>query len=232
VRITLKHRFDFGHDRDLVGDDLRRPEAWDALRTRTTGAFALPDDRAEWERVADEHSEIAERARWIHAWLREHQAGSLASYGVGAAVLELWLMRIDPGMDLAVTEYASATVERLRRVFPEASVLEHDLLRGAPVGAEVHLFHRIDTELDNSNWKAVFERFAEERVLFLTQPASGRLLFAELRKSIVTRHTTEAGFVRNRAALEALWSETHVATGPFPVGDILAWALEPRSDAR
>jgi hypothetical protein len=229
VRITLKHRFDFGRDRELVGDDLRRPEAWDALRTRTTGAFALPDDRAEWERVADEHVEIAERARWIHAWMREQGASSLASYGVGAAALELWLVRTDPDLDLVVTEYASATVERLRHIFPEASVLEHNLLRDAPVAADVHLFHRIDTELDNSDWKAVFERFADQRVLFLTQPASGRLLFAELRKSLVNRRATEAGFVRNRAALEALWSETHTATAPFAGGDLLAWALQPRN---
>ena len=67
---------------------------------------------------------------------------------------------------------------------------------------------------------------------FLTQPASARLLFAELRKSLVNRRATEAGFVRNRAALEALWSETHVAAAPFVGGDLLAWALEPRTDAR
>lgn len=228
MRITLKHRFDFGSDRELVGDDLRRPEAWDALRTRTTGAFALPDSRVEWERVADEHTEIAERARSIHAWLKAHGGGSLASYGVGAAVLELWLTRIDPSLDLAVTEYASATVDRLRRIFPEARVLEHDLLRDEPVEAHVHLFHRIDTELDNSTWKAVFERFADQRVLFLTQPASARLLFAELRKNLVHRRATKAGFVRNRAALEALWSDTHTATAPFGGGDVVAWALEPR----
>lgn len=231
MRVTLKHRFDFGRDRELVGDDLRRPEAWDALRTRTTGAFGLPDDRADWERMADEHVEIAERARWIHAWSREHEASSLASYGVGAAVLELWLARTDPDLDLVVTEYASATVERLLGLFPEASVLEHDLLHDPPVAADVHLFHRIDTEFDNGDWKAVFGRFADQRVLFLTQPASGRQLFAELRKGLADRRATEAGFVRNRAALEALWSETHAATAA-PVGDLVAWALEPRDDGR
>ena len=228
MRVTLKHRFDFGADRDLVGADLRRPEAWDALRTRTTGAFALPDDRAEWERVADQNAEIEERARWIDTFLRQHGAGSLVSYGVGAGILELWVLRTNPHLDLVVTEYASATVERLKRIFPEARVLEHDLLRDAPVPADVHLFHRIDTELDNSDWKRVFRRFADQRVLFLTQPASARLLFAELRKNVVNRRSTQAGFVRNRAALEALWSETHTATSR-PVGNLVAWVLEPRA---
>ena len=31
MRITLRHHFDFGADRPVVGDDLVRPEAWDAL---------------------------------------------------------------------------------------------------------------------------------------------------------------------------------------------------------
>ena len=131
-----------------------------------------------------------------------------------------------------MTEYASATVERLKRIFPEASVLERDLIRDDPVAADVHLFHRIDTELGNSDWKAVFERFADQRVLFLTQPASARLLFAELRKNLVNRRTTEAGFVRNRAALEALWSETHCCRTVVAVGDLLAWTLEPWVDSR
>jgi hypothetical protein len=226
VRVTLKHRFDFGRDRELVGEDLRRPEAWDALRTRTTGAFALPDDRDEWERIADEHIEIADRARWISAWLSDHGATSLASYGVGAAVLELWLVRTKPGLELSVTEYGNATVERLERILPEARVRAHNLRRDPPVAADVHLFHRIDTEFDNSDWEAVFHRFADERVLFLTQPASARLLFAELRKGIINRHATDAGYVRNRAALEALWSDTHTATAAA-VGDLSAWTLEP-----
>jgi len=230
VRITLKHRFDFGVDSEVVGDDLRKPDAWDALRTQTTGAFALPGDRAEWERLADERPDLAERARWIHAWLEQHGSGSLASYGVGVAALELWLVRIKPDVDLVATEYAGATVDRLARVFPEARVLKHDLLHDAPVAADVHLFHRVDTELDQSAWRAVFERFADQRVLFLTQPASGRQLFAEWRRNLVNRHGTDAGFVRNRAALEALWSETHRASATT-VGDVVAWALEPRPRA-
>jgi hypothetical protein len=163
--------------------------------------------------------------------LRDRRARSLVSYGVDTAVLELWLARTDPGVDLTVTEYASATVERLTRIFPEATVLEHDLLQDAPVEADVHLFHRIDTEFDNSDWRAVFQRFADQRVLVLTQAASGRLLFAELRKSLVHRRATEAGFVRNRAALGSLWSETHAASAA-PVAGLVAWTLEPRSDGR
>ena len=86
IKLTVRHVYDFGADRELVGDDLVRPEAWDALRVRTDGPFSMARDRAELERVRDEHPEIGERARVIDRLLRERGASSLASYGVGGAV--------------------------------------------------------------------------------------------------------------------------------------------------
>jgi hypothetical protein len=51
--ITVAHRYDFGADAALVGDDLDRPEAWDVLCTRTTGPFALPATEADLRKTAD-----------------------------------------------------------------------------------------------------------------------------------------------------------------------------------
>src|SRR5437762_1389255 len=51
MRITMRHYFDFGSERALVGDDLARPEAWDALRVRSGGPFAMPESRVELDRV-------------------------------------------------------------------------------------------------------------------------------------------------------------------------------------
>ena len=48
MRITMRHHFDFGADRGLVGDDLVRPGAWDALRTQTTGRSRRLVPRASW----------------------------------------------------------------------------------------------------------------------------------------------------------------------------------------
>ena len=71
MRITMRHYFDFGSERAIVGDDLARPEAWDALRVRSGGPFAMPESRVELDRVADEHLELAERARMIDAQLEQ-----------------------------------------------------------------------------------------------------------------------------------------------------------------
>ena len=63
MKLTVRHHFDFGDDRGLVGDDLVRPEAWDALRTRTTGAFAAAESPEALDAQADARPEIGERTR-------------------------------------------------------------------------------------------------------------------------------------------------------------------------
>lgn len=41
MRLTARPVFDFGEHRNLVGDDLVRPESWDALRVGTEGPVSL-----------------------------------------------------------------------------------------------------------------------------------------------------------------------------------------------
>src|SRR5207245_1780924 len=89
LRLTLQHRFNFNADYALVGDELLAPERWDALRMRTSGPFAIASTRATHERDADASLTTRERARAITA--RLEGSASVASYGVGGAVLERWL---------------------------------------------------------------------------------------------------------------------------------------------
>jgi hypothetical protein len=227
MRLTVRHNVDFGADRAVVGDDLVRPEAWDALRTRTSGVFALADTREAWERTADEHPELEARARRLDAVFARRGARRVASYGVGGATLECWLSRLAPDRELAVTDYARATVERLRPIFREAECLVHDLAADPPLDADLHLFHRIDTEFDNARWRAVLERFASVPIVFVAAGQVGlRGALAEVRRGR-RPGSSRAGWVRTRSAIEALWRHTHTAV-PVDVGDLPAWELEPK----
>lgn len=227
MRLTVRHHFDFGADRDLVGDDLVRPEAWDALRTGTTGPFALADTREAWERAADERPELEARARRIDAVFARRGARKVVSYGVGGATLECWLKRIAPDRELVVTDYAPATIERLGRVFPEAESVVHDLGADPPIEADLHLFHRIDTEFDNRHWHGVFERFGSVPILFVSAGTIDlRGALAEVRKGR-RPGATKAGWARTQGAVEALWRRTHEAV-PADAGDLPAWELSPR----
>jgi hypothetical protein len=228
VRITVPHYFDFGADSALVGDNLVRPEAWDALRTRSAGPFAMPDTRAAWEAVADQHPVLRERAEVIQTRIDAAGGGDLASYGVGGASLECWLKRLRPDRRLLIGEYAPATVERLRAIFTEAEVQQHDLLADPPLDAEWHLFHRIDTEFSNAQWHELLQAYRDRRVFVVATEVIGiRDALRETRKRL-RRGTTNSGRVRNRAAFEALWRDTHDAE-PVDVADLQGWVLVPRS---
>jgi hypothetical protein len=227
LRVTLPHRYDFGADRPLVGDDLLRPESWDSLRTRTSGPFSIASDRDELEAQADAHPEIGERMRQVDALLRERGPRSLVSYGAGGALPELWLLRIDPERRLVVTDYAPETVERLRELLPEVEVQRHDLLTDSPVEGDVHLFHRIDTELDNHQWRGVYRRFAGRTVVVVaTEVVPGNEIPARLLATVRKRHETHAGWSRTAGAFESLWRKTHRGTHVDLV-DLEGWVLDP-----
>jgi hypothetical protein len=229
VRITVPHYFDFGEDTDLVGEDLVRPEAWDALRTRTRGPFSMPESRLEWEAIADEHPALRLRAEAIDALLSANGAEALASYGVGGAPLECWLKRLAPARPLLIGEYAPATAERLQGVFAEAEVHLHNLLSDPPLPADWHLFHRIDSEFTNEQWRRIFGRFSDQSVLFVPgQLMPLRGLIGEVYVRLRGRARTRSGFSRNRAALRGLWRRTHDAE-PVQIGDLSGWVLTPRS---
>jgi hypothetical protein len=227
MRLTVRHHYDFGADRAVVGDDLIRPEAWDALRTQTSGPFALAETRAAWESTADEHPELEARARRIGELLDARGVRRLASYGVGGATLECWLKRVSPERELVVTDYAQATVDRLAGIFTEAECMRHDLFEDAALDADVHLFHRVDTEFSNEEWGQVFGRFAGLPVLFV---AAGQVdlrgALAEWRKGR-RPGASRAGWVRTRPALERLWARTHSGHA-VDVGDLPAWQLDPK----
>jgi hypothetical protein len=225
----MRHHFDFGPDRAVVGDDLVRAEAWDALRTRTDGAFSVAASREELERTADGRPEIGERARAIERWLERPDVASLASYGVGGAVLEAWLLRLRPDRSMVLTDYGPETVERLGALLPDVEVVHHDLLRDPPLDADIHLFHRIDTELTDEQWRGVLKRFDAKTILVVaTEIATPRRLARELMLRARNRHLTRAGWLRTRSSFETLWSGTHDAE-PIRLYDLDGWALTPRA---
>jgi hypothetical protein len=228
MRMTIRHVYDFGDDRALVGEDLVRPEAWDALRTRTDGPFAMASTIAEAERTAQEHPELVARADALASWLQGEGIERVVSYGVGGGTMELLLRQHDHAPDLVLTDYGPETVEGLRPLFPDCEVVRHDLLSDPPLRGNLQLFHRIDTEFSNRQLRGLLKRFAAERVLVM---GSGTITMREGLHEIVyrfrNRNVTKAGWRRSRATFEALWSRTHDATA-FTLHDLPAWDLRPR----
>lgn len=155
------------------------------------------------------------------------EARSLCSYGSGGATLELHLARLAPGLELTCTDFAPRTVERVAALFPEATVVVHDLRSEPPLAADVHLFHRVDTELSDEDWPAVFDRF---RVPVLVA-ASELLSLHGVARELVTRlrhpAATRAGWLRTEDALRALWRASH-EDRRVELHDLPGYLLTPR----
>ncbi len=226
--ITIVNLYDFEGDAALVGGNLARPGAWDALRTRTTGPFALPATSEILRETAYADAQLCARATAISRWLDAEGIGSVASYGVGTGQLELLLREARPERELILSEYADGNIAGLRELMPGADVRHHDLLTDAPIDCELHLMHRIDTELGNADWRTVLERFSSQRILWvaagLVGPRQVVLQLLDLRRR---RGRARAGLMRTRGAFDSLWAGSHRAR-PIELGDLPSWVLEPR----
>ena len=228
IPVTIQHYYDFGPDRDVVGAQLDNPQSWDAIR-ETSGPFGLPPTRADWERAAGE-LDFAERAAAIAAIADELGARRVCSYGVGAAFVELNLARQRPDIELVCTDFAPRTLARLHDLFPEAEVRRHDLLTAGPLEADLHVFHRIDSELSNRQWRSVLPRFREPILLVATQ----LLEWSGLRHELGTRRSpgmaSAAGYVRTEAGLRSFWRRSH-RDRKIEIGSLAGFVLTPRSAA-
>lgn len=227
MRLSITHWYDFGPDARLVGSDLAGADTWDALRTATSGPFALPDTRAVWAAAADD-PETRARAEAVDAEFRARGVRRFASYGVGAAVVELLLTRLDPTRRAVVTEFAPRTTERLEQLFIEADVRTHDLRSDGPLdGVDIHLLYRVDTELADDAFRELLGRFAHVPLLVVaTELLTVRAVLRELRTRLRSR-ATRAGLVRSRAAFESILSDTH-RIRRVRIHDLHGWLLEPR----
>ena len=226
MRIRVPHTYALEHG----GTAFDSPEGWDAARL-SRGPFALPRDRREWEALAG-RSDIQARARDVAEIARARRAGVLCSHGVGTAALELAVHRLDPGLRLICTDYAPATVTRLRSLFSEAEIVLRDLTAPDPPHADLHVMHRLDAELPDNAWKAVFARLSEP-VLFVPNVLLGLSgALRELARPVRRRgRVVRAGWFRNEAALRSLWCATHDDLS-VSVGGAPAFLLEPRGERR
>jgi hypothetical protein len=225
VRVTMRHVFDFEGDRDLIGPNLVRPAAWDAARD-TSGPFGLPNSRRAWESAAG-NPRLAQRAADVVTVAQRIGARTLCSHGVGTGTLELNIHRIAPELKLICTDYAPRATQRLAELFPEAEVVVHDLAVDMPPEADLHLMHRIDTELDTTTWRKVVSRYCEPILFVPVLLLDAERMLKELYRRFVGVQTSRAGWVRTEDALRSLWDSTH-EDEPVTIGDQRAFLLSRR----
>jgi hypothetical protein len=151
----------------------------------------------------------------------------MCSYGVGAGRLELAVAQAAPELELRCTDFAPQTVNRLQSLFPEATIVRHDLAAEDALAADLHLFHRIDTEFSNAALRMVLGRFHDPVLLVPALLLTPRVAAREFYVRIARTRATRAGWVRTKSALRDIWAPTHTDT-ELRVGDSIGFLLERR----
>jgi hypothetical protein len=143
-------------------------------------------------------------------------------------MLEWNLRRVAPHLKLACTDFAPATVARLAGHFDGVTVVEHDLLADAPRDADLHLLHRVDTELSDEEWPAVIARFREPLLLVATEIVGPRAVVRELWTRIRRPRSEQAGWIRTDKAFRALWAASH-NDSRLELAGLTGYLLTPRA---
>ena len=175
LKVTIKHYFDFGGISRTVDGPVHSAQAWDALRLESapSNIFAIPPGRQEWLKRCHEEAFVEEQARGIAEIIRGRFT-RVNSYGAGPGFLEFFIKQQCPDVFLQCSDYTVKSMERLRRVFTEADeIATFDMLKDPWQNTDkgtLHLLYRVDTVLDNDQWRAVFKKMRSagiRDVLFL-----------------------------------------------------------------
>ena len=225
MKLRVRHVYDFGPEGKAVGRNLVSPEAWDAARD-IPGPFGLSETREEWERAGATEAN-RERAGELLAIVRSVGAEHVCSHGVGTGLLEQQLVRLAPDLRLTCTDFAPRSVERLCELFPEAEVIRHDLARDPLPRADLHVMHRLDQELTDLEWHAVFAQLDVPVVFVPSEILTFRRALATLARRWRHPGGSRAGVFRNEAALRSLW-QPRFADRPLAIGGHRGFLLEPR----
>lgn len=235
--MTVRHRYPFRSTLEFAGGNLGSPQDWDRLREGDPN-FGFGGSREAWIQRAESFNSLARQAgeivRLLHGWGVE----KLVSVGVGTAVLEYHIQSLDPALLLRCGDYAPSSLEVLRRFFRECRSIElMDLRRTNWITDPEHeavLLNRVDTELSDAEWRAVFSELRAKHVRrillipcgLLTPAALGREVLTLGRALVRRLPLTNAGYLRTESRLQQLFSPGFVRTEVRPVGDLPIWVLE------
>lgn len=242
MKWTIRHYYDFGADAQVIGASLASDVAWDRLRLDTTlDAFSLPRDRDAWLRLCEADQEARRRAHDVARVVVAGRYRTVVSVGVGRAHLEYWLKREQPDLKLTCLDYTARTVGVLRGLFVECDAMELFDLRTTrwPIRGPdtLYLLCRLDTELNNDEWAAVFGRMAVahiDRVLFVaTGFIKPRTLVQEAARHLAgalhLRRPVFAGYLRTKSAFRQLWRPSYREIAELRVGACSAFLLANES---
>lgn len=145
-------------------------ENWDILRTESTEmAYAIEDSIEQYERNCMESKSYEISAEKIVELLSRYNCKHIVGLGSGKGILEWHIKRYRPNMQVECTDYAKASVEKLKRVFTKCDGFHcFDMLGGDYTLFEqdvCFILYRVSEEFNYEDWCRVFKKMRAQGVL-------------------------------------------------------------------
>jgi hypothetical protein len=226
--LTLRHYYPFGELGGLLKNgELASPESWDALRLNDPNLF-ISDERAEWIKGLTEVKDgqdlaLRERASEIVGLLDAKGIADIHSVGVGAGALEYFIKLFSASaIRVVASDYNPEGVARLRRVFVECDGIEQfDITQDnwlSVARASTVLMYRVDPQLSDQEWRAVFESTARARIQNILYIPSNEISFQYLMFSwlrtlfarMAGKRLAFAGYIRSAKIFPKFWQGLYV----------------------
>ncbi|MBI3631796.1 MAG: hypothetical protein HY219_02955 [Candidatus Staskawiczbacteria bacterium] len=240
MKLTIKHYYSFGKRAENVGKNLLTDKSWDAIRIdddNENTPFSIPKNREDWVKKCIANKDMADRAKAIGKFSKEKGFKKIISFGVGACFMEYNLKNQYPDIILECSDFSPNSVERLKGIFTEADkIYVFDMLKDDFENEEgvLYLFHRLDTDFSNSQWKDIFERASRmgiNNILFVpgaidTLKSLTKMILGKWYQIIFKRSKLSfAGYLRNKSALKNIFNNYYRLSEEFKIGDLTGFYL-------
>ncbi len=193
--MKIRHYYGFGNEaaKNMKSTKLD-VNAWEFLRRNHTGAgdFSIEKTRKAWVQNCMRKSDYQRAAQIICHIIRQHNWESAVSLGVGKGILEYYLKKNIPTLDLKCTDFTPDSLALLTSVFTECDRFStFDLLNGDYAELEnedVVIINRLSTEFSKRQWKEIFEKLYDSNIrniLYIpTEILDLRMIIAEKRNTL------------------------------------------------
>lgn len=223
----------------LKSSELNR-ENWDVLRTESAeGAYAIEDSIEQYEHNCMESKSYEFSAEKVIDLLKKYDCKHVVGLGSGKGILEWHLKKMMPELRVECTDYAEASIEKLKKVFTACDGFYcFDMLHGDYTLFDkdsCFILYRVSEEFNYEDWCKVFEKMRMEGALNIIY-IPDMLATEELAEKMAQKHdryiekgieSIFCGWIYSEDVLEEIFAAgQYKIAEKYSIGDLLMYYLQ------
>ena len=214
-------------------------ENWDILRTESTEtAYAIEDSIEQYEHNCMESKSYEVSAEKIIDLLKKYDCKHVVGLGSGKGILEWHLKKLMPELYVECTDYAEASVNKLKKVFTECDGFRSfDMLHGdytifGPNACFV--LYRVSEEFSYEDWCKVFNKMKTggvHNIIYIPDMLATKELAEKMKQKHIRQiekglDSIFCGWIYSEDILEKMFAAgQYKIVQKYPVGDLIMYYL-------